>query len=351
MTVQAGTWPLRPDKVPFKALLMEGEDSVPFTFSPVAPGYFLPSPSWVRAPRPGLIAPRHLPTYVPNPRLLMWSALHVRDLLSRMRDAFGPTLAEIRGSALKARQSRTLPAQPHPLADLLELLSVVYLYESDARPYLDPALVAQLHAECAIVERAAREGVWDEIRASCVTASGYSHTLAAFLAIDMLERRTSTVLPVLSTGMPTREPDIQLGFDGGSVWLEVKAPNALLFAPDAPVSMTSDEATMLVERLADDAIGSRKQIRADRPGMLLIGGKNLVPDETQHLEDAIAMWMTRRGRRYPFVSGIGLTFMSYGCAINVNLAVRAMPAFNYVHNPYGSFRFPPGPDVRKVRPT
>jgi hypothetical protein len=191
MSVRAGTWPLGPEKVPFKALLMEGEDSVPFTFSPVAPGYFLPSPSWIRAPGPGLIAPRRLPTYVAKPRLLMWSALHVRDLLSRMRDALGPTLVEIRSSAVRARQSRTPPAQPHPLVELLERLSVVYLYESDARPYLDPALVAQLHAECAIVERATQESVWDEIRAGCVTASGYSHTLAAFLAIDMLERRTS----------------------------------------------------------------------------------------------------------------------------------------------------------------
>jgi hypothetical protein len=151
--------------------------------------------------------------------------------------------------------------------------------------------------------------------------------------------------------MPTREPDIQLGFDGGSVWLEVKVPNALLFAPDAPVSMTSNDATTLVERLADAAIGSRKQIRSDRPGMLLIGGKNLVPDETQRLEDAVAAWMTRWGRRHPFVSAIGLAFMSYGHAINVNLAARAMPAFNYVHNAHCSFRFPPGPRVDKARPT
>jgi len=126
--------------------------------------------------------------------------------------------------------------------------------------------------------------------------------------------------------------------------MEVKVPDAFVRKPGVRVpEMTNGGAYHLIDRVASTAVGSRGQIRADRPGMLVIGGFCLVGEDLPRLTAAAEQYMRRRGGRYPFLSSIGLTFMAYGRNPSLYGAARAMPGFNWVPNPHAKIRFPQSP--------
>ena len=314
------------DTLPFAILLLEPQETLPFTFSPVAPGYFTPSPSWAMRVRPdnaGIVL-----TYAPKPRVLLWSAQHIRHLLDRAHHVLGDVIPKAIEADHRGLKHKTRPLRRHRFAELWrEVCPLIYLYTREARPFLDPLIVAELHAVVVILERAAKETTWSEIRPTCVDAHNFHHTLITFLSIEMLERTQHLVLPALSVNMSTREPDIRIHF-GTVVHMEVKVPNVLVRAPGVRSEvMTENDAHRLIERVARSAVGTGGQIRADRPGMLVIGGFCLAEEELPRLEEAASSYMKRRGQRYPFLSSIGLTFLSYGRNPALYGGARAMPGF------------------------
>lgn len=327
-----------PDTLPFAVQLLEGLDSIPFNFSPVAPGYFMPSPGWIRWPRK--YAHREVSTHVPNPRVLRWSAGHVRNLVHTLDEILGDVFSDVLATDRRGLKAKTPPQNRHPLAQLVQSFSpAVHLAVQEARPYIDPAVVAQLHAMVEILKRAAKETVWKEVKPTCSTPDAFRHTLIVFLTIEMLERRYGRVLPVLSTTSDSREPDIKLDVKP-PMHLEVKVPQLLVRTPDETTELDARQAADLVYRVANSAVGTGGQIRSDRPGMLALGGFYLRPEETQHLEAGATTYMARRGRRYPFLASIGLTFLNAGRSANLNGAARAMPVFNLVRNPNAPAPFP-----------
>jgi len=329
------------DTIPVPLVLWEPADSVPYTFSPVAPGYFMPSPGWAMKAKT-LEKGSFFLTYAPSPRILLWSAQHLRNLLSRAAAALADVMPTILQADYRGLKSPTPPPLRHRLAELHRLLSpLIYLYTSEARPFIDPMLVAELHAIVVILERAAKEPVWAEIRPTCEDPQNFLHTLITFLTIEMLERTQRLVHPTLTTSLSTREPDITIDV-GSRVHLEVKVPRVLVRTPLMPPDslISAAEAAELVEKVAREAVGSRGQIRSDRPGMLVVGGFCLHGDEINHIEAAARLYMIRRGRRYPFLTAIGVTGLLFGRNPSLYGAARAMPGFNFVTNPSTLIPFP-----------
>jgi len=328
-----------PITLPYAVMLLERASDVPFRFSPVAPGYFLPSPGWIRGQAE--LPHREVSTNAPNPRVLRWSAGHVRNILQRLQELLGEDVySEVLAKDRRGMNSKTSPVDRHPLARLIHGFSpAIHLALQEARPYIDPAVVAELHAIVEILQRAAKETVWEEIRSTCSTAHDFRHMLIEFLTVEMLERTFRRVLPVLSTTNEKREPDLKLDLQP-PMHLEVKVPQRLVRTLADTSELDADHATDLVDRLTRSAIGSSGQIRADRPGMLAIGGFNLVGEEVQRLEASATAYMARRGQRYPFLVSMGLTFLDIGRAANIPGAARAMPVFNLVRNPHAIAAFP-----------
>ncbi len=286
---------------------------------------------------------RRSPTHYRS-RFCSWSAQapsHSAFRRSRALDqVLGEDLATILSVDRRGQQSKIQPRSRHPLAQLINSFSpVVHLFVAEARPYIDPAVVAELHAIIEVLKRAAKETVWNEIRPTCPTPHDFRHTIIEFLTIEMLERTYRRVLPVLSTTSQTREPDIKLDLPL-PIHLEVKVPQSLVRIPQDVSELGAEYLADLVNRVAKSAVGSDGQIRSDRPGMLVLGGFNLRPEETQRLESSARAYMSRRGQRYPFLASIGVTFLNIGRSPGLNGAARAMPAFNLVRNPNAAVPFP-----------
>jgi len=326
-----------PTTLPFAVLLLEPAETTPFTFSPIAPGYFMPSPGWALPPKKG--AQRWVSTYAPNPRVLKWSAGHVGNMLASLTEILGPDLAKIVAADRRGMASNVPPKDRHRLGELIHGFSpAVHLALREARPYIDPIVIAELHATVEILKRAAKEAVWPEIGPSCVSPNSFRHTLSTFLALEVLERRRGRPLPLLSVSSDTREPDVTLDLNR-HVHLEIKVPRALVWKPTDAPNFDVDVIEGLVDRLASTAVGNRGQIRPDRPGMLVLGGFNATV-EVAGIEDGARAYMARRGRQYPYLTAIGLAVINFGRSPGLSWAARAMPVFNFVPNPHAIFEFP-----------
>lgn len=313
-------------------ILLEPVEAVPFGFSLVAPGYFLPSGSWLsRGDK------RVLGTYAPEPRLVEWNGRSLIAWLDEFEKLLGEVFKDIVQTFERGQRSPSPPRTQHRLAHLLSLtVPSLSFYRIDEVPYIDPLLVAELYAHLAVWRRASKEPVWrDELRPAVKDPQAYLHDLILFMSLEMLERVFGTVGPLMSTASASREPDLHFMVEGHRVRLEVKVPETLVLY-DAPGPEPANSAKFDADRIIGNAIGAsvgtHGQIRPDRPGVVIVGGFKLVPQETQALEKAASAYLARNGAKYPYLLGAGVHFMGFGRGVNLYGAGRVMPGFHIMPN-------------------
>jgi hypothetical protein len=201
-------------------------------------------------------------------------------------------------------------------------------------PYIDPVYVAELYGHLAVLRRADTEPVWRrELRPAAKDPHAYLHDLILFMSLDMLERVFGTVGPLLSSTSAFREPDLFFTVGNHPVRLEVKVPERLILF-DVPIeerasSMGDSDAERIIHGAINASVGTHGQIRPDRPGIVVVGGFNLIPDETKAMETA-----ARAKRSY--LLGAGVHFMNFGRGLNLYGAGRVMPGFHVLPNEHAT---------------
>lgn len=313
--------------------MLDSVGSRPYRHSQVAPGYFLPAGSWL-----DWRDKRVLGTYAPSPRIIEWTGQSVVVWLDQFRELLGDVFPDVLATFHRGQRSPSPPHMPHRLAQLVSLvLPAVCFYRLDTVPYVDPVYVAELYAHLAAIRRADQEPVWrSELRPAAKDPKAYLHDLILFMSLDMLDRSFGTVGPLLSSATSSREPDLHFTVGKHPVRIEIKVPERLILF-DLPfherkASFNTTDADQVIAKAVSDAVGTHGQIRPDRPGIVIIGGFNLIPEEVSAIEAAATVYMERHGARRPYLIGVGLHFMNFGRGMNLFGAGRVMPGYHVLPN-------------------